>query len=432
MTTSYPDSGPTVCVIGVGFVGLTLSVTLCDYGMKVLAWEKNNAIRKDLASGRTGILEPGLQEKLKSHNELGNFRTIQSFDEAKEATIFILTVGTPFKNGSIDLTQIENAMMQVAPALDDDNLVVIRSTTAVGTCRDLIAPLLQRTGKRVSLAMCPERTVEGRALDEMTSLPQIIGSDTEEGFLAASKLFSAIGSEIVRVKNLESAELTKLLNNTYRDLMFAFANEIAEVALEYDVNVTEVIEAANYNYARSNIALPGISGGPCLEKDPWILVQSGIKKGLGMEISTSSRLVNEGVLIKFLTRVLSEKSSPKKIALLGLAFKGNPPTLDLRGSPVFSSVNYLRQKYPIAEIVGFEPAGKTDLAPEFLMTCGTIEETINKADLIVLLTNSRDFDTIPVVASEYASKQCLIIDYWGRNFKESFLHSQTYLSWAGG
>jgi UDP-N-acetyl-D-mannosaminuronic acid dehydrogenase len=431
MTTSFPESGTTVCVIGVGFVGLTLSVTLCDYGMKVLAWEKNDEIREDLATGRTGILEPGLQEKLKSHSELGNFRTIQSFEEASAATVFIVTVGTPIKNNSIDLTQIENALLQVAPALDDNDLVIIRSTTAVGTCRDLIVPLLHKTGKRVSLAMCPERTVEGRALHEMTSLPQIIGSDTEEGFLAASKLFSAIGAEIVRVKSLEAAELTKLLNNTYRDLMFAFANEIAEVALEYDVNVTEVIQAANYNYARSNIALPGISGGPCLEKDPWILVQSGIKKGLGMEISTSSRLVNERVLINFLNRVLSEKKSPKKIALLGLAFKGNPPTLDLRGSPVFSSINFLKQKYPNAEIVGFEPAGKTDLKDEQLMTYGTLEETIDRADLIILLTNSRDFDSIPGVASEYASKQCLIIDYWGRNFKESFLDSQSYLSWAG-
>jgi UDP-N-acetyl-D-mannosaminuronic acid dehydrogenase len=265
----------------------------------------------------------------------------------------------------------------------------------------------------------------------MTSLPQIIGSDTEAGYLAAAKLFSAIGSEIVRVKNLESAELTKLLNNTYRDLMFAFANEIAEIALEYDVNVTEIIQAANHNYARSNIALPGLSGGPCLEKDPWILVQSGIRRGLGMEISASSRLVNERVLIKFLSRVLFDKNPPGKIALLGLAFKGNPQTLDLRGSPVFSCLGYLRERYPNAEILGFEPAGKTDLDNALLKTSGTLEETVDKADLIILLTNSQTFDSLPEIVREYASKQCLILDYWGRNFRESFLSSQSYVSWAG-
>jgi UDP-N-acetyl-D-mannosaminuronic acid dehydrogenase len=279
--------------------------------------------------------------------------------------------------------------------------------------------------------MCPERTVEGRALDEMTSLPQIIGSDTEEGYLAAAKLFSAIGTEIVRVKNLESAELTKLLNNTYRDLMFAFANEIAEIALEYDINATEIIQAANYNYARSNIALPGLSGGPCLEKDPWILVQSGIKKGLGMEISSSSRLVNERVLIKFLSRTLADKITPKKIALLGLAFKGNPPTLDLRGSPVFSSISYLKETYPDAEIIGFEPAGKTDLSTVQLKTSETLEESVKNADLIILLTNSLDFDSIPAIAALHASRQCLIIDYWKRSFSESFLPTQSYVSWAG-
>ena len=431
MTFNLPDSSPTVCVVGVGFVGLTLSVTLCDYGMKVLGWEKNNAIRAELAAGRTLILEPGLEEKLKLHTKSENFKAINSFQEARAASIFIVTVGTPIKNSSIDLTQIENALLQVAPALDDNDLVIIRSTTAVGTCRELILPLLQKTGKKVLLAMCPERTVEGRALDEMTSLPQIIGSDTEAGFIAAAKLFSAIGTEIVRVKNLESAELTKLLNNTYRDLMFAFANEIAEIAFEYDVNATEIIQAANHNYARSNIALPGLSGGPCLEKDPWILVQSGMMKGLGMEISASSRLVNERVLIKFLSRVLTDKNPPVKIALLGLSFKGNPPTLDLRGSPVFSSLAYLRERYPNAEIRGYEPAGKTDLDNALLMTSGTLEETIEKADLMILLTNSRTFDSLPKIAGEYASKQCLILDYWGRNFRESFLPSHSYVSWAG-
>ena len=431
MTFNLPDSSPTVCVVGVGFVGLTLSVTLCDYGMKVLGWEKNNAIRAELAAGRTLILEPGLEEKLELHTKSENFQAINSFQEARAASIFIVTVGTPIKNSSIDLTQIENALLQVAPALDDNDLVIIRSTTAVGTCRELILPLLQKTGKKVLLAMCPERTVEGRALDEMTSLPQIIGSDTEAGFIAAAKLFSAIGTEIVRVKNLESAELTKLLNNTYRDLMFAFANEIAEIAFEYDVNATEIIQAANHNYARSNIALPGLSGGPCLEKDPWILVQSGMMKGLGMEISASSRLVNERVLIKFLSRVLTDKNPPVKIALLGLSFKGNPPTLDLRGSPVFSSLAYLRERYPNAEIRGYEPAGKTDLDNALLMTSGTLEETIDKADLIILLTNSRTFDSLPKIAGEYASKQCLILDYWGRDFRKSFLPSQSYVSWAG-
>jgi UDP-N-acetyl-D-mannosaminuronic acid dehydrogenase len=431
MTSEAFGADTTVCVIGVGFVGLTLSVTLCDFDMKVLAWEKNTAVREGLASGKTSILEPGLQEKLKAHTNLENFKTIETFEEAKAATIYILTVGTPIKNGEIDLTQIENALMQVSPALDDHDLIVIRSTTAVGTCKELIVPLLQRTGKKVLLAMCPERTVEGRALDEMTSLPQIIGSDTEEGYLAAAKLFSAIGTEIVRVKNLESAELTKLLNNTYRDLMFAFANEIAEIALEYNVNVTEIIQAANYNYSRSNIALPGLSGGPCLEKDPWILVQSGIKKGLGMEISSSSRLVNERVLIKFLSRTLADKILPKKIALLGLAFKGNPPTLDLRGSPVYSSISYLKEKYPDAEIIGFEPAGKTDLDTVQLKTSETLEESVKNADLIILLTNSLDFNSIPAIAALHASRECLIIDYWKRNFSESFLPTQSYVSWAG-
>jgi UDP-N-acetyl-D-mannosaminuronic acid dehydrogenase len=420
-----------VCVIGVGFVGLTLSISLCDAGFEVYAWEKNPKLKRDLSQGSTDLVETGIQGKLSKYVVAKRFQVIDNWQEAAAASVYIITVGTPLTSGVIDLSHITEALTQLKFALKDDDLVVIRSTTAIGTCRELIWPFLQSSNKRIRLAMCPERTVEGRALEEMSSLPQIIGAVDEESYLAASKFFSVLGPEIVRVGSLEAAELTKLINNTYRDLMFGFANEIASVANAFNVNPSEVIRAANHNYERSNIALPGISGGPCLDKDPWILVQSALKKGLDLEISKSSRIVNENIVNYFLNHSLPDSLLPRKIAVLGLAFKGNPVTKDLRGSAIYPLVKYLTLKYPEARLVGFDPAGIQDVPNTNIEVMGSIESCIAEADLVILLTNSRAFGRVPSLISKYSSENCLTLDFWKRDFLDPFYFPQEYFSWAG-
>ena len=431
MKIAAHEPSDVVCVIGVGFVGLTLSISLCDAGFSVLGWEKNPKVHNQLSIGYTDVIEPGIREKLTRYSDSGKFRMIESSKEASEATVFIVTVGTPIKSNELDHTQLEQATHQLIPALKNNDLVIIRSTTAIGTCSNLVFPMLQATGKSVLLAMCPERTVEGRALEEMASLPQIIGSNSEKGFEAAAEFFSSLGPEIVKVESLESAELAKLVNNTYRDLMFAFANEIADISLEYGINPSDVIRAANHNYVRSNIALPGISGGPCLEKDPWILVQSGKKHGLEMQISKSSRIVNEKMINRFLQKTISSLKNVEKIAILGLSFKGQPETLDTRGSAIFPVIRYLRQNFPNANISGFEPAGFVELDTVNFTVCTSIEETLMGAELVILLTNSPNFDKLPELASAISSRSCLFVDFWGRKFQTPFLSDQAYISWAG-
>jgi UDP-N-acetyl-D-mannosaminuronic acid dehydrogenase len=422
---------PVVCVIGLGFVGLTLSITLCDAGFNVLGWEKNQSTSKSLASGETEIIEPGIKPKLVNHLNSGRFRVIDFGQEACEARIFIVTVGTPLLKSDINLSFLQNAVDQLVPLLKDNDLVIIRSTTAIGICRSLVLPKLSSTGKTIRLAMCPERTIEGKALDEMTSLPQIIGADDELSFVAASNFFSSIGSEVVKVSSLNAAELTKLINNTYRDLMFAFANEIAEIAQAYDVNPTEIIEAANKNYPRSNIALPGLSGGPCLEKDPWILAQSGRRMGLEMDLSHSSRKVNENVIQKFMESKTELINIPKRICVLGLAFKGNPVTQDTRGSAAFPLVEYLSRIYPEAEIVGFDPSGIEIIEGLDIVIHTQIEHALRSSDMVILLTNALWFNRIPPLISNYSQHNCVVLDFWTREFEGQFLPTQSYSSWSG-
>ena len=425
------SSPPKACVVGVGFVGLTLAISLCDAGLDVLGWEKNPIVSKSLELGETDIIEPGIKPKLKQYVSSGNLKMVNSWEDAAKATVFIITVGTPLKNAQIDLLHINEAIVQLLPSLKDGDLVIIRSTTAIGTCTDLILPMLKTTQKNVLFAMCPERTVEGKALIEMAALPQIIGAKDEESFQAASNFFSLLGPEIVRVSSLESAELAKLINNTYRDLMFAFANEIADISLSYGINPSEIIQAANHNYKRSNIALPGISGGPCLEKDPWILVESGRRKGLAMEISSSSRIVNEKTISRFLDNYLQESKNPEKISILGLAFKGEPVTQDIRGSAIFPLTEYLCEKFPGVKIVGFEPAGLESIPGLKISIAKSIEEAVSNADIIVMLTNALAFSSISDLIANLAMEKCLILDFWKRNFNGTVLSSQVYKSWAG-
>jgi len=422
---------PTVCVLGVGFVGLTLSISFNEVGLRVLAWEKNQDVSEKLAKGITHISEPNLQNLLKIHSDQKNFIVISDPDEALEATCFIVTVGTPLDNGKVNLDSIQQAIRQILPALKDFDLVIIRSTTAIGTCRDFVLPILEETGKIIRLAMCPERTVEGHALQEMKSLPQIIGALDDESFEAARNLFDILGPEIVRVSTLESAELAKLVNNTYRDLMFGFANEVADIASAYRISAKEVIEAANHNYRRSNISLPGISGGPCLEKDPWILVESGERRGKKMLISRASREMNEATIENFLDTYLTDTIKPEKIALLGLAFKGKPETKDLRGSAIYPVHHRIHTKFPSAILSGYEPAGIDGLNLPGLSVANTFLEAVSDADLIILLTNSESFAKSPEQIAGFARKDALILDFWSREFESGFLPSQTYISWAG-
>lgn len=423
---------PTVCVLGVGFVGLTLAISFNEVGLSVLAWEKNKEVSAKLAKGITHISEPNLDIRLKIHLENKNFKVISDASEALEATCFIVTVGTPLNGGKVSLNSIRQAIRQILPALKDLDLVIIRSTTAIGTCRDVVLPILEGTGKKIRLAMCPERTVEGQALQEMISLPQIIGAVDDESFEAAKSLFDILGPEIVRVSTLESAELAKLVNNTYRDLMFGFANEVADIASAYRISAVEVIQAANHNYNRSNISLPGISGGPCLEKDPWILVQSGERRGKKMQISRASRVTNEATIDNFFNTYLAETMKFEKIALLGLAFKGKPETKDMRGSAIYPVHHRLHAQFPLATLSGYEPAGIDQIKlPGFSLT-NSVSEAVSGADLIILLTNSESFSNSPEPIARLAQKNALILDFWGREFESDFLATQTYISWAEG
>lgn len=412
-----------ICIVGLGYVGLTLATAFANKGLRVLGIEKRQDVVDMTNSGVPHFREEGLGEILAhrvSKAQLVARTKIQPDDEVDG--VFIITVGTPLRaDGSINLDFIQSATSDIQAVVDDGALVVLRSTVKVGTCRDIVAPMLSRTGKTFHLAMCPERTLEGRAMEELSRLPQVIGAEDPIAFEKAEALFSQLTNAIVRLSSWEAAEVLKLVDNTYRDVQFAFANEVARVCEAFGVNAMEVIDGGKLGYARTNVALPGLVGGPCLEKDPHILSASTRDKGVGLEITEAARLVNERQpeeTVNFIHAQAMSRGLAKNctIAVMGIAFKGVPETDDLRGAMSKNVLACLQEKFPEATIRLFDPVVDRNLLEETFPGCRSftsVRETIKNADIAVITNNHPRFSTwAPRQMIEEMSPSGFIYDYW--------------------
>jgi UDP-N-acetyl-D-mannosaminuronic acid dehydrogenase len=255
------ESDSTIGIVGLGYVGLTLAVVLAELGFRVIGVEKHSEIVEMTRSGQPHFVEEGLQEALNRVLRSGLLDVRETFLPTDPCDIYFITVGTPLDtDGDARLDMIEAASLQVANNMHDDALVILRSTVKVGTARNVVFPILLASGKRFDLAMCPERSLEGKALQELRELPQIVGADETVVRDRASAVFSRMTNSIVQVSSLETAEILKLVDNTFRDVQFAFANEVARVCEAYSVNAKEVIVAGKLGYERTSVSLPGLVG----------------------------------------------------------------------------------------------------------------------------------------------------------------------------
>ena len=253
---NFPDRS--VCVLGLGYVGLTLAATMASVGFRVWGIEIRPQVVADLRKGRPHFHEPGLQDHLSRTVESGALTVHESIPADCDATVYIITVGTPLgPNGRARLDMIEHTAREVAGAMPPNALVVLRSTVRLGTTRNVVAPILEATGRAYDLAFCPERTLEGSALKELRTLPQIVGGATLQATVRASQLFQFITVTTIRVANLETAETIKLVDNTQRDVHFAFSNEVARICDAIGVSAAEVINAGKLGYPAHQPAAAG-------------------------------------------------------------------------------------------------------------------------------------------------------------------------------
>jgi len=403
-----------VIIVGAGYVGLTLGVASARVGHEVYFVDINATTVSKLNHRRSTFYETGLQESLDtlfSNRQDIAFLSMHDLSKATplNSSIYIISLGTPLGPDSRALLgPIEDVTREVSSYMNDTDLIILRSTIAVGTSRYLINHIPFIT----NLSFCPERTIEGKALEELSILPQIVSGNSSKAEEMAQTYFATITKSVIKASSLETAELIKLASNSFRDLNFAFANLLALISNQHNVNVNELISLANFRYDRNKIALPGLVGGPCLEKDSYILSQSFNGKHTGLLID--ARHLNEDFPNQAIEFIYQQGAlNTTKVLICGAAFKGKPVTSDTRGSFVFTIVQGLLNLGVLSSnITIIDP--KVDEFILGIQVTNTYSQINLKFDYMIQLTNhelfeSDDFDSFVV-------KHCSqIISFWPKN-----------------
>jgi UDP-N-acetyl-D-mannosaminuronic acid dehydrogenase len=430
-----------IVVIGLGYVGLTLSAHMASLGLNVLGIEVRSLVLDGLESREAFFYEPGLNEVLRKTLTDGSFRFSSELEAADSNRVFIITVGTPINSKKQVLEDsIIRVAHQVSMVLNDGDLVILRSTVKLNTTRNLIAPILNKSQKAFFLAFCPERTLEGAALVELKKLPQIVGGIDDESANHASEFFSLIAPKVVKVRNSETAEMIKLIDNVQRDIKFAIANEIADICNSEDIKASEVISFGKLDYPRTDLPYPGPVGGPCLEKDTYILSESLLESQKLARIAVAARQVNEDMIDKVASYISSWLIRNKisienpKIVILGMAFKGIPETNDLRGTPSLALYGSLKSRVAKnSTIEMWDPIVSQIQAAEYgHVFTDDLNVAIKGANCVVLANNHPSISRLTLSEiGNMSGEKVLVYDMWGR-FDESdeFPINVEYISWG--
>ncbi len=388
-----------VVIVGLGYAGLTLALKLAEAGVRVVGVDTLPERVAQLNAGVSHVHETGLLELLQA--QLQTYFTA-STEIPVGADVFVIAVGTPAKSVTLsapptpDLTFLSQAAAGVGAKLKRGGLVVIRSTVPVGATRQWVLPALEtasglRAGVDFQLAFAPERTVEGKALVELRTLPQIIGGFDELSTQSTAALFRTLAPSIVPMESMEAAELAKLLNNSFRDYVFAFANQVTQLASAHNIDVFRCIKNANQDYPRDPIPLPSPGvGGPCLTKDPWIFA-SMAHAAASNTLSAHARVVNDS-MIGFVAdsvadelRRLGKDTRIVRVIACGMAFKGRPETGDLRNS---TSVDIVRRLVEYGfDVSVHDPVATASELAEFGLKIAPAVGNWHDFDALLLLNN---------------------------------------------
>ncbi len=324
---------------GLGHVGLPLGIVLADAGLQVALYDIDKEKRQVVASGRMPFLEHDAGPLLKK--VIGrSLHVLDKIAEVAQAEHVVITVGTPVDEY---MNPKQGPLLSVArelvPHLREGHRIILRSTVCPGTTTWL-ARTLEGMGARVEMAYCPERIVQGQAVRELRTFPQIVSGCTEPAARAAERLFQRLGIETVRVEVAE-AELAKLYSNTWRYIQFATVNEFYRMALEAGADFDRIYHAMTHNYQRAkSLPRPGFAAGPCLLKDTWQLI-AGF--GNHFPLGQAAVLANEGlphVIVDHLRNDLGINVRTTRVGILGMAFKADID--DIRDSLSYKLAKLLR------------------------------------------------------------------------------------------
>tara|TARA_B100000029_G_scaffold515562_1_gene623243 strand:+ start:394 stop:2115 length:1722 start_codon:yes stop_codon:yes gene_type:complete len=422
------ESKTITTIYGMGFVGLTLAAHISSRGQFVIGLDRLTDLISALNEADTKTVhEPGLPQLI-SDGLANDTLTFENVSKAKSANFHIIAVGTPIdNNGVADLSALEDVTAIIGKTLRQGDHVMLRSTVPAGTTRKHVIPMLEKlsgleVGADFHVTFAPERTSEGAALAELRSLPQVIGSATAKCSEKASRYWTSLNNSVIIASSLEEAELVKLANNTFRDVSFAFANELALLADKFNVNAFSLIAAANEGYTRNNIALPSPGvGGYCLNKDPLLYHYSHNLEQGAYSFGQLSREVNENikkypinVLMKY-ADYTQKNASKMKVLLVGMAFKGYPETTDLRGSISVDLLHEIRDLVEEVSIFDWVIPTK-ELKNIHPNTSSAKDLDLSKYDAIFFMNNHES--NVKIEPMLLKNRSCLVFDGWGQLNKE--------------
>ncbi|MCR4431985.1 MAG: UDP-N-acetyl-D-mannosamine dehydrogenase [Tepidanaerobacteraceae bacterium] len=392
-----------ICVIGLGYIGLPTSAMFASHGHEVIGVDVNKNVIDALNKGEIIIQEPYLDILVQAAVTSGNLRAQAT---PCEADAFIICVPTPIsEDKKADISYVEAATKSIVPYIRKGNLVILESTSPVGTTEKLIKPILEQSGLKVGeelfLGYSPERVLPGQILMELVNNNRIIGGINRESAEKIRDLYSTFVRGEMYLTTTKTAEMCKIVENIFRDVNIALANELAMICEKVGINVWEVIKLCN-KHPRVNIHQPGPGvGGHCLAVDPWFIVEKvpEIAKIIKLSRETNDSMPN--YIFNKIESLLRNIKGKKKVTILGITYKPNID--DLRESPIIKLIELLEKaKYDISIV---DPYVK-----EFRYLEKDIRKACSGSDLVVLGVNHNQFKMLPLEDMKKEMRGKIIFD----------------------
>ncbi|MEQ6376461.1 nucleotide sugar dehydrogenase [Bacillaceae bacterium S4-13-58] len=405
-----------ICIIGLGYIGLPTSIMFAKSGHQVHGVDVNESVVKKLANKELHIEEPGLQEAL---NEVIDSGHLTVSTKPVESDVYIIAVPSPItEEKTANLDYVRAGTQAVVPYVKKGDLVILESTVPPRTVEDVMMPVLAESGLDVEndlyISHSPERVIPGKIFQELEQNDRIVGGINQESSERTKKLYQTFVKGEFHLTDATTAELVKVIENTYRDINIAYANELAKISDQIGVNVWEAIKLANF-HPRVNIHQPGPGvGGHCIAVDPWFIVELQPELAKMIHLARTTNDDMPAYTVQRIQEILKENQVVQpKVALLGLSFKGNVD--DMRESPSLTIMEHLNKTNIDYRV--YDPYIKDIRVPhqEF-----SLEDTVRGADMVVILTDHNIFKTyVPEevavlmnTAIVYDTKNCIDEDAW--------------------
>lgn len=399
-----------ICVLGLGYIGLPTAAMFATHGHEIIGVDVNTEVIEALNQGRIIIEEPYLDIMVQAAVTSGN---LVGKTKPDYADIFVIAVPTPIKpDKTADMSYVISAAESIIPFLRKDNIVILESTSPVGTVNELIIPILSKSGlvigEELYVAHCPERVLPGRVLIELVENNRIVGGINRKSAELVKEVYKIFVRGDIFLTDTTTAEMCKLMENTYRDVNIALANEVAKICEQMKINAWEVIELCN-KHPRVNLHQPGPGvGGHCLTTDPFFIIERVPELAKIIPLSRETNNSMPEYVVERIQEALKQVSAPRKITILGATYK--PDIDDVRESPISKIIDILGQKN--FKIALLDPHIKSHPYLE-----KDLYKAVEDSDLLLLAVNHQQFKNLPFEEIGKLMKTPIIFDT--RNFYES-------------